>query len=114
MQSREGTLVLVELAARTGTTPEAIRCYERVGVLSPPERRVTVRYRRYRSDVGPERSCAEADQLARVHLAAVNEKLTQLTALKTELEHVIGNCQGGLAMADCRILLALGKSSITE
>lgn len=140
--STEDTLVIGELAARTGTTPEAIRYYERVGVLSPPERHGAGRYRRYGpSDVErlgfvrrarelgfsldevrellgladqPQRSCAEVDQLARAHLAAVNEKLAQLTALRTELERVIGNCQGGLAVADCRILAALGKPSATE
>ena len=133
----EASLVIGELAARTGTTPEAIRYYERVGVLSPPERRGAGRYRRYgpadverlgfvrrarelgfslvevRDLLGlvdqPERSCAEVDQLARAHLEAVNEKLAQLTALKSELERVVGNCEGGLAVADCRILAALGE-----
>ena len=133
----ESTLVIGELAARTGTTPEAIRYYERVGVLSPPERRGAGRYRRYgpadverlgfvrrarelgfsldevRELLGladqPERSCAEVDQLARAHLAAVNEKIAHLAALRTELERVIGNCQGGLVVADCRILAALGE-----
>jgi DNA-binding transcriptional MerR regulator len=131
----DASFVIGELAARTGTTPEAIRYYERVGVLSPPQRRGSGRYRRYgpadverlsfvrRSrELGfsldevrellsladqPDRSCAEVDQLARAHLAAVDEKLAQLAALKGELERVIGNCQGGLAVADCRILAAL-------
>lgn len=133
----EATLVIGELAARTGTTPEAIRYYERVGVLSPPERRGAGRYRHYgpadverlgfvrrarglgfsldevRELLGiadqPERSCAEVDHLARAHLEAVNEKLAQLTALRTELERVVGICQGGFAVADCRILAALGE-----
>ena len=135
----ELTLVIGELAARTGTTPEAIRYYERVGVLSPPERRGAGRYRRYgpadverlgfirrarelgfsldevRQLLGfadqPKRSCAEVDQLARAHLAAVNEKLAQLTALKIELERVLGNCEGGLAVANCRILASLAQSA---
>jgi DNA-binding transcriptional MerR regulator len=138
----EATLVIGKLAARTGTTPEAIRYYERVGVLSPPERHGAGRYRRYRSadierlgfvrrarELGfsldevrellgladqPERSCAEVDQLARAHLAAVIEKLAQLTALRAELERVIGNCRGGVAVADCRILAALGEPVATE
>jgi DNA-binding transcriptional MerR regulator len=130
-------MVIGELADRTGTTPETIRYYERVGVLAPPERSGAGRYRRYgpadverlgfvrrarelgfsldevRELLGladqPQRSCAEVDALARAHLAAVNEKLAQLTALRAELERVIGNCQGGLAVADCRILAALGE-----
>lgn len=128
-----------ELAARTGTTPEAIRYYERVGVLPPPARRGDGRYRRYgRRDIErlafvrrarelgfsldevrellgladqPDRPCSEVDRLARAHLAAVNDKLAQLEALRSELERVIGACRGGLAMADCRILAALAGPS---
>ena len=129
-------LVIGELAARTGTTPEAIRYYERVGVLPPPARAGGGRYRRYgETDVQrlgfvrrarelgfsleevrelldladqPERPCAEVDRLARAHLAAVDEKLQRLAVLRQELERVIGACQGGMAVAECRILGALG------
>ena len=128
-------LVIGELAARTGTSPETIRYYERVGVLPPPMRAGGGRYRRYgASDVErllfvrrarelgfsldevrellgladqPDRSCAEVDQLARAHLASVNDKLAQLAALRDELERVIGACEGGLQIAECRILGAL-------
>lgn len=129
-------LVIGELAARTGTTAETIRYYERVGVLPVPARAGGGRYRRYGSadverlgfvrrarELGfsleevrdllgladqPDRPCAEVDQLARAHLAQVTEKLARLTALRDELERVIGACRGGLAVADCRILGALG------
>jgi DNA-binding transcriptional MerR regulator len=132
----EPTLVIGELAARTGTTPEAIRYYERVGVLPAPARAGGGRYRRYRAadverlgfvrrarELGfsldevrdllgladqPERPCGEVDRLAQAHLAAVNAKLAQLAALRDELERVIGACRGGHAVADCRILGALG------
>ncbi len=132
-------LVIGELAARTGTTPEAIRYYERVGVLPTPTRAGGGRYRRYgaadverlgfvrrarelgfsldevRELLGladqPDRPCAEVDRLARAHLAAVDEKLARLTALRDELTRVIGACRGGLAVADCRILGALGGAT---
>lgn len=128
-------LVIGELAERTGTSPETIRYYERVGVLPVPARAGGGRYRRYGTgdverllfvrrarDLGfsldevrellgladqPDRSCAEVDQLARAHLASVNEKLAQLAALRDELERVIGACRGGLPIAECRILGAL-------
>ena len=137
--STDTSLVIGELADQTGTTPETIRYYERVGVLAEPERSGAGRYRRYgpadverlsfvrrarelgfsldevRDLLGladqPQRSCGEVDALARAHLAAVDEKLAQLTALRGELERVIGNCQGGLAIADCRILAALGETT---
>lgn len=135
-------LVIGELAARTGTTAETIRYYERVGVLPAPARVGGGRYRHYgpadverlgfvrrarelgfsleevRELLGladqPDRPCAEVDQLARTHLARVTDKLTRLTALRDELERVIGACRGGLAVADCRILGALGEGSVTH
>lgn len=137
----DSTIVIGELAALTGTTPEAIRYYERVGVLPLPVRGGAGRYRRYggtdverlnfvrrarelsfsldevRGLLGfadqPDRPCAEVDELARAHLLAVNEKIAQLVGLRSELERVIGACQGGLAIADCRILAALGAQRDT-
>jgi len=128
-------LVIGELAARAGTTPEAIRYYERVGVLPAAARAGGGRYRRYGpSDVErlgfvrrarelgfsleevrdllgladqPDRPCAEVDHLARAHLAQVNEKLARLTALRDELERVIAACRGGRTVADCDIIGAL-------
>lgn len=131
----DAPLVIGELAARTGTTAETIRYYERVGVLPAPARAAGSWYRHYgpadverlafvrrARELGfaleevrdlldladqPDRPCAEVDQLARAHLAQVNEKLVRLTALRDELQRVIGACRGGLAVADCRILGAL-------
>ncbi len=132
------TLVIGELAACTGTTPETIRYYERVGVLPAPARTGAGRCRRYGAvdverlgfvrrarDLGfsldevrdlmslsddPGRPCADVDQLARAHLAQVEAKLAQLAALRTELIRVIGECRGGRAVADCQILRTLGNT----
>jgi len=134
-------LVIGELAAHTGTTPEAIRYYERVGVLPVPARAGGGRYRRYgpadverlgfvrrarefgfsleevRDLLGladqPDWPCAEVDHLARTHLAQVNERLARLTTLRDELERVIGACRGGRAVADCRILGAVAGGPVT-
>jgi hypothetical protein len=38
----------------------------------------------------------------------VEAKLSQLGALRDRLTDLIGRCQGGFAVADCRILEALG------
>jgi hypothetical protein len=59
----------------------------------------------------PERPCGEVGQLARAHLMAVEDKLAQLTALRDELQRVIGACAGEHAMAECRILGALSGQS---
>ena len=124
------------LAARTGCTAEAIRYYEREGVVPQPERVGTGSYRQYGdadierfeflrrsrelgfslaevrellefSDGDPGRSCGEVDALARSHLSQVDAKLDQLTALREALAAIIDECRGGVAIADCRILSAL-------
>lgn len=131
-----GGLTIGELAARTGCTPEAIRYYEREGVVPRPARAGSGRYRQYGdadverlaflrrarelgfslaevralltfSDGDPGRSCGEVDALARAHLTQVDAKLGQLSALRDALAGVIDQCRGGLAVADCRILGAL-------
>jgi DNA-binding transcriptional MerR regulator len=52
MKSRDGLVVIGELARRTGLRGSALRYYERVGLLSPQAR---VRGRRYYSASGAER-----------------------------------------------------------
>lgn len=132
-----GRLTIGELAAQTGCTAEAIRYYEREGVVPRPTRTGPGRYRSYGaadverlaflrrarelgfslaevrallafSDGDPSRSCSDVDQMARAHLAQVDAKIAQLAALRTALASVIAQCRGGLAVADCRILGALG------
>lgn len=126
-------LSIGQLAARTGCTAEAIRYYEREGVIPRPARAGAGRYRQYTegdvervaflrrarelgfslsevrellafSDGDPRRSCHDVDALARAHLVQVDAKIAQLTALRSALSGVIGQCDGGLAIADCRIL----------
>ncbi len=131
-----GGLTIGELASRTGCTPEAIRYYEREGVVPRPARAGSGRYRQYGdadverlaflrrarelgfslaevrallqfSDGDPGRSCGEVDALARAHLTQVDAKLAQLSALRDALAGVTDQCRGGVAVADCRILGAL-------
>lgn len=133
-------LTIGELAARTGCTAEAIRYYEREGVVPRPERVGAGRYRHYGpadverlaflrrarelgfslaevrellafNDGDPARSCGEVDALARTHLAQVDAKISQLNALRDALAGVVDRCGGGLAVADCRILGALAGAS---
>lgn len=129
-------LSIGELASRTGCTPEAVRFYERQGVLPLPARRGNGRYRQYTSadvervrflrrarELGfalddvkelmalassdPSRPCEEVDAIARGHLAQVEAKLAQLKRLRTELRHVIHACAGDAGIGHCRILGAL-------
>ncbi|MCU0633482.1 MAG: helix-turn-helix domain-containing protein [Gemmatimonadaceae bacterium] len=57
----------------------------------------------------PDRPCGEVDALARTHLERVEARIAQLESLRAELGRIIGACRGGHAVADCRILQALGR-----
>lgn len=121
------------LAKLTGCKIETIRYYERIGLLPPPHRssgghrlydrraRDRLMFIRHGRDLGfpldairelldladvPERSCAKADAIARARLAEVDSRLSRLMALRTELQRMIGECQGG-QIADCRVIEVL-------
>ena len=126
-----------DLAKATGTKIETIRWYEKVGILPAPAR-TAGNYRAYGQDhlsrlsfvrrgrgLGftldgvrallaladqRDRDCGEVDTIARQHLADVERKIADLTALAAELRSVIGQCHGG-SISECRIIetLAPGK-----
>lgn len=128
-----GKLTIGKLAEATGTKVETIRWYEKVGLIAPPAR-TGGNYRAYSPDdlarlsfirrardLGfsldqvralldltkqSGRDCATVDGIASEHLAEVDRKLADLTALRRELALVISTCEGG-TVADCRILEAL-------
>lgn len=131
-------ITISRLAKMTGCTAEAIRYYERAGVVPNSIRRGTGRYRLYDeadvqrfsflrrarelgfslaevkdlitlADGDPKHSCATVDTIARTHLAQIDAKLAHLTQLRHELARVIEECAGGMAVADCRIMSALGE-----
>jgi Cu(I)-responsive transcriptional regulator len=126
-----------ELAHLTNTKVETIRYYERIGLLPPPPR--TARnYRAYSAvhvarlsftrrarELGfsieqvralldladqRERPCDAVDVIARAHLAEVERKLADLTALRRELRALIGQCRHG-TIAECRIIEALAPAT---
>jgi Cu(I)-responsive transcriptional regulator len=125
-----------ELARAADTKAGTIRYYERIGLLpSPP--RTAGNYRDYSAehvsrltftrrarDLGfsieqiralldladnKEESCEAVDVIAREHLADVERKLTDLSALRRELASLIGQCRHG-TVADCRIIEALAPA----
>src|SRR3954453_9902088 len=53
-----------------------------------------------------DRSCEAVDAIAREHLAEVERKLADLSALRRELASLIGRCRHG-SVAECRALDAL-------
>jgi len=122
-----------DLVKRAGVGVEAVRHYEKIGLMPAP-RRTAGNYRVYDAshlerlrgirrarDLGfplsqvrelldlsaeRERSCEAADVIARRRLADVEEKIADLTALRAELIDLIEGCGRG-AVADCRILRSL-------
>lgn len=130
------TFGIGELARATGTKVETIRWYERIGLLAAPAR-TGGNYRAYgRShlerlsfvrrarDLGfsldhvrellrfsdqQDRPCEEIDLIARSHLAEVERKVADLTALGHELRQIIGQCRHG-TVAECRIIEALSPN----
>lgn len=121
------------LATATGTKVETIRYYERIGLLPAPAR-TRGNYRSYNNedlsrlsfirrarDLGfslfqvrgllslsdqRDRSCEAVDAIAREHLSEVDRKITDLAALRHELDRIISQCGHG-TVAECRILEAL-------
>jgi Cu(I)-responsive transcriptional regulator len=127
------TLTIGKLSAATGVNIETIRYYERAGLMAPP-RRTAGNYRSYGDtdisrlrfikrtrDLGfsleqvrallsisgeRERDCGMVDSIAIAHLAEVDRKIADLTALRRELAEAVARCEGGKTVAECRILEA--------
>lgn len=122
-----------EVAARTGCSPESIRHYEKLGLLSPPWRgeqgyrsydQATlerVSFIRHGRSLGldlhsirellelsdnPDTDCATADEIANRHLEHLEERIAALQTLTEELRQVAHKCEGGKA-ANCQIIRAL-------
>ncbi len=56
-----------------------------------------------------DRSCEAVDQIARQHLAEVERKIADLTALRDELTDLIHRCRRG-TIAECRIIETLAPA----
>ena len=135
------TLTIGELAEHSGVTPEAIRYYEREGVIPPAVRAGAGLYRRYGAedsrrlrfirrarDLGfslaetrellnlaegnPAQSCGRVNIVAREQLSSVENKIAQLQGLRIELERIIGECEGVVPVGECRILSALNEPQL--
>lgn len=129
-------LTIGSLAKATGTKVVTIRYYEEIGLLPAPTRSAA-NYRTYAPehlrrlsfirrarDLGfsleqvrelmgladrRDQSCLAVDHIANHHRAAIQRKITDLTALASELDALIESCSRN-TMADCRILEALAPT----
>jgi Cu(I)-responsive transcriptional regulator len=125
-----------ELGRATGTKAETIRFYEKIGLLANPAR-TNGNYRDYSArhlarlsfirrarDLGftldqvralltladdRDQPCSAVDAVARQHLAHIDQKIADLTALRHELGDIVSQCTHG-AISECRIIEALGPA----
>jgi len=122
-----------QLAEASGIKVPTIRYYEQIGLLpSPPRsqgnRRLypesaiqRLRFVRHARELGfeidairqllhladqPDQSCADADSIARRHLADIESKIARLTALGNEVRHMIVDC-GQSSVRQCRVIQVL-------
>jgi len=126
-------LAIGGLAEQTGVKVPTIRYYESVGLLPPPPRTESnrrtygpkdvkrLRFIRHARDLGfeveairqllspadePNRSCADADAIARQHLADIESKVARLLALRMEVQSMLEQCARG-EIKDCRVIEVL-------
>ena len=129
----EQAIQIGELSRRTGCNIETIRYYERIGLMTAPDRTASG-YRQYRdADIDRLRfitrgralgfsleelksllrlaeesqlSCSDVDRLARIHLVDIQRRLADLQRMERELQRTIESCSGR-ERASCSILGAL-------
>ncbi|GHB22049.1 MerR family transcriptional regulator [Pseudovibrio japonicus] len=128
-----GEYSIGDLAVKAGVKVQTIRFYEQKKLLPEPprtgggQRRYSeehlnrLSFIRHGRDLGfslemieslmllkehPEDDCAGADQIARAHLAQVEDKILRLKSLQTELKKMLVHCSSG-KIHDCRVIEAL-------
>ncbi|UUY00393.1 MerR family transcriptional regulator [Sphingomonas sp. J315] len=122
-----------ELARATSTKIETIRFYEKIGLLPAPARTAT-NYRAYNQtqlarlsfvrrarDLGftldqirgllalsddRDQSCSAVDTVARQHVSEIDRKITDLRALRRELQEMLDQCSQE-TVSTCRIIESL-------
>ncbi|NNM73937.1 MerR family transcriptional regulator [Enterovirga aerilata] len=129
-----------ELSRRAQVKVPTIRYYEQIGLLPAPPRTEGKQRRYDETDAGrlnfirharelgfeidairelldmsaqPDRSCDEADEIARRHLGEVDRRIAKLTALRGELTRMISECGHG-RVAECRVIQVLADHEMCE
>ena len=130
-------LTIGEMAKRSGLTAKMIRHYESLGLL-PPAVRSEAGYRHYQeADVqqlrfirqarelgfslpqigellnlwhDQQRPSSKVKQVAQQHIAVLEQKITELTQMKSALETLVSCCHGDDS-SDCPILDELAQPS---
>lgn len=126
-------LSIGELSRRTRVKVPTIRYYEQIGLLPAPPRSegqqrrydpahvARLSFVRHARDLGfeieairellrmnahPTDPCAEVDQMAIRHIAAIDARIAGLNSLRAELQRTVEACHHG-RIADCAVIEAL-------
>ncbi|MBB5723358.1 DNA-binding transcriptional MerR regulator [Loktanella ponticola] len=129
------------LSQHTGVKVPTIRYYEQMGLMSAPERtegnqrrygraeRERLGFIKHARDLGfsigaicslielnnhPNRSCAEASEIAASQLVYVREKIASLTRLERELARISDGCSGNGIADKCYVLASLADHARCE
>lgn len=124
-----------EASRQSGVKVPTIRYYEEIGLLPAPDRSVGNRrlygaadlrrltFIRHARDLGfeveairtllslqdhPDQPCTTADAIARARLAEVEQRITNLKALRTELQRMVNACAQG-HVAQCQVIETLAQ-----
>ena len=128
------TLSIGELAEAVGVGVQAIRFYEREGVIATPAR-TRAGYRQYEASAIAQlrfirraqelgftlkeirelialetvdgADCEDVFQAATAKVDAVQKKIDDLSRMKAELETLIHSCTGGVPVRQCKIMECL-------
>lgn len=131
-------IMIGDLGRQTGTKVNTIRFYEDIGLMPKAARTGSGRrtygpgdirrlaFIRHARSLGfsieeirslmalsdePDQDCAEAAQIARRHLQAIEQRIARLETLRNELGRVARSCDGGRA-ADCRVIEAIAEMDL--
>lgn len=133
-------LSIGKLGQAAGVKVPTIRYYEQIGLLRPASRsegnqRLYERaalsrlaFIRHARDLGfpldairdllalqddPNQPCAAADAIAQAQLQMVNKRISQLNALRCELERMVAQCAHG-SVGECRVIEVLGNHDLCQ
>lgn len=130
-----------EVAAQAHVSIQALRYYERRGLLPTPSRQ-TSGYRRYDSDAlqrvrfirraqdlgftlneigdllslwaDSAKSCGAVEKRATITLDRIDEKIGDLKRMRTALAHYVTACRDRHSLEGCPLLAALGEDEVTK
>jgi DNA-binding transcriptional MerR regulator len=127
-----------QLSRKTGVKVPTIRYYEQIGILDEPGRTDGNQRRYAEADLDrlgfvrharalglpldairelialgehPERSCADANRIAREQLDGVRRRIAQLRRLETELERIATGCKAD-TVEECYVLQSLADHNL--